>query len=648
VTRSPLRNRVGRLLFAAAATAAVGSVTVFPLVAYYATEAGAEVPAFFEKGRSLGWVTGPALVLAVLAAALGGWRGRSAQEEGPGEGPTPRLPRGTSWLVGAYLALGGFHAFATPLFEGPDEHSHFQAIQYLAGTGRVAPLEEEPITIVERIQPPLYYAALAPLARGARLAPVATLASANPRFVRRGGSDPANWLHGPDEAFPPSGDVLRIHLLRCAGLLFGAVAVVLACAVGAEVFPASPRLALACGAFVAFLPQFAHLGALFSNDAAAAAAGGAALLLALRLRRRPSRSLALGAGAAAGAATLAKLTGLLLVPVVLVAGFAAGRRRDRLALAGLVLVGFLGAAGWYFAANAFFYGDPFENFALHERLDPGEATGDFHPALKWGLLFPSVLFLSFFASFGSLTVVPAPGIAALFALLLLAAVFGLARGGGPRPRHVGLLVAAVLLLLGAQVLFNRRVFQPQGRHLLVVLPAIAPLLVAGLAALSRTRAERGPALAVGGLLLAHVASLFLDLLPSFRPPNAAGDPYRAMTDAGERLPRDPDPIAVEGPVDGAVVREPPRIRWETRRGEVYEVQVSVEAPRFARPNWDLRRPLLRFAAEGSFEFPPLEWEGLARGTAVYWRVVRRVPAALASRGEGTLRASEPRRVVRGD
>jgi len=645
MTPAPRREAVGRLLLALGVAVAVASVTVLSLSAYYALVGGRAVPAFFENARSLWWVTAPAAALAVAGALLRGRR--RVPEDAPLAAPPSGLPRGALLLPLAYLALGAFHAFTTPLFEGPDEHSHFQMVQYLARTGRIPPLEEEPITIVERIQPPLYYAALAPLARRAGLHEIATLAHPNPDFLRRGGEDPANWIHGPDEAYPIAGDVLRIHLLRCAGLLFGAVAVILACAIGAEVFPASPRLALASGACVAFLPQFAHLGALFTNDVAAAAAGGAVLLLTLRLRRTPRASLALGAGAAVGVASLTKLSGLLLVPVVLLAAGLArtGRRGDRVRLPALVLLGFVATAGWYFAANAFFYGNPLENFALHQSLDPGGGSADFAPALKWGLLFPTVLFLSFFASFGSLTVVPSPGIVAVFALLLLAGVSGIARGG-VRPRGRAILGVAVVLLLAAQVLFNRRVFQPQGRHLFLVLPAIAPLLVAGLASLWPRR-HAVPLLGVGALLAAHVATALLDLRPSFRPPNALDDLHRAITNASERLPLDGTPIPVEGPDDGAVVVEAPRIRWEARPGETYEVQLSLDDPRFSRPNWDLLRPVLRFRAEGTFEFPVEEWASREAGTVVFWRVVRVSPARAASRGEGTLRASEARRVIRG-
>src|SRR5262249_25220692 len=139
--------------------------------------------------------------------------------------------------------------------------------------------------------------------------------SPDPDSIRSGGANASVWLHGDDERLPFRGDVALLHALRLLGLLFGAAAVLLGCAIGVEVFPDSPSLARGVGWMLALLPQLAHVSACFGNDGAAAAAGALAILALLRAARLGTARASLLAGATVGLASITKLTGLALVPV---------------------------------------------------------------------------------------------------------------------------------------------------------------------------------------------------------------------------------------------------------------------------------------------------------------------------------------------
>ncbi|MCI0589040.1 MAG: glycosyltransferase family 39 protein [Planctomycetes bacterium] len=568
------------------------------------------------------------------------------------------MPRGWPLPVGVFLLLGTAHSLALPLHEGADEESHFKYAQYLSRTGRLPTLSDRDLWIYEAIQPPLAYALLSPILDATGVDRIVTLDPPNPEFIRprdpvgRGGTDPSFFLHGTDEALPFGRDVRLLHLARLFGLAFGAATVVLACAIGAEVFRGRSALALACGWTVALLPQFAHVCASFNNDGAAAAAGAAAILLLIRGARSGTIGSAAAAGLACGVAAVAKLTGLAFLPAGLLVflfrpqGVPLPRRARA---AGAFLVGAALACGWLFLGNALLYGDPLENLALHHRVDPPmEAVP---PPAWWKDIFSPILFLSFFGVFGWATVVPGVVETALLGVLVAAAAAGWARRA-PGTRNGWLPAALALLGLATEAAVNTRFHQPQGRHLFFVLGAIAPALVAGWGALRPTRPERAAAAGLCALGLLHVALFAGRLLPAFHPLNAREDPFRSFTTAAERRLREVASIEVEGPADGSEVRDAPSLRWSTSTGARYEVQLSIGEADFARPDWRLDRVVRRTYGHlgqmknGSFEFPTDAWSALPPGVPLYWRVVRLVPVPEVEEGSGVLETSGTRRVFR--
>src|SRR5581483_4434870 len=150
------------------------------------------------------------------------------------------------------------------------------------------------------------------------------------------------------------------------------------------------------------------------------------LWLCLRiLRRGPDWPLALCLGAICGAAALAKLSGLALLPLAALA-FAGGLRRagDRRrgaaqALAALALSGAI--AGWWYVRNLALYGDP---TGLNRFLDV-VGRRDEVPALARLASEWEGFWLSVWAVFGGFDILAEPWVYRVYSALALAGALGL-------------------------------------------------------------------------------------------------------------------------------------------------------------------------------------------------------------------------------
>lgn len=278
--------------------------------------------------------------------------------------------RGLVLIVISFCLLGAIYGVVHPLFEPPDELWHFSFIRVLA-TQRSLPVQPEEgkdMWLREAGQPPLYYLVFAPA--------VAALDTSDfPGFVRFNVAHPAVtahsaseapnvFIHTPHEAFPYTGAVLAIHILRLLTVLWGAGTVVGTYLVAREVVPTRPALALAAAAITAFNPHFICISNAVNNDAAAACLCTLALWLAIRLVReaRLGGKTLVSLGFVLGLALLSKVSALpLLALVPLALGLRWWRDRDTWALLvrGATVFSLAALVGaWWYVHNWVLYGDP--------------------------------------------------------------------------------------------------------------------------------------------------------------------------------------------------------------------------------------------------------------------------------------------------
>ena len=267
----------------------------------------------------------------------------------------------TAAAVCAAFLIAGYSAIV-PAFEAPDEPGHFGYVQLLAG-GHGLPVQGEGGNYdPEFSQPPLYYAFQAGLARlipssGARV-PDITRQNVYQNTTAEGNVN--LYSHPAAEDFPWTGQILQLHAMRLANMLFAAVTLLATFGIAREV-GLSYGLALGAAATLALLPQFDFISGALNADSAITAGSAATLYLLLRWLNRPASAAgALLLVAATAAAMLSKLSGLAVLGFVLAVMLGrAWRERDRGAAGQAILTAALALilGGWWYARNLGLYGD---------------------------------------------------------------------------------------------------------------------------------------------------------------------------------------------------------------------------------------------------------------------------------------------------
>ncbi len=274
-------------------------------------------------------------------------------------------------VLGLYLALALSSSALVPLFEAPDELTHYALVRHLATNGLRLPVQDATNPgpwAQEGSQPPLYYflAALGTLWIDAATPPQSQI---NPHADIGVVPDDGNinhMIHDPAlEAFPWRGTALAVHVARLLSALMGAVTVLTTALIAREVFPAWPQVTLAAAALNAALPMFTFISGTVNNDNLANMLAGLLTWQVMRLGRKdaaPSWWTYAGLGVLAGAALLTKLSlGLLALLVALALLRLSILRRDwrPLVVGGAISGGVaLALAGWWYLRNMQLYGDP--------------------------------------------------------------------------------------------------------------------------------------------------------------------------------------------------------------------------------------------------------------------------------------------------
>lgn len=404
------------------------------------------------------------------------------------------------------LVFGVLYAVRTPHWQAPDEPAHFNYVRALVETGAFPVLQQGDYdgAYLERIksekfppdlsvdsiryeahQPPLYYLVAAPVYLIARVLNV---------------------------------DV--VVALRLLNVFLALVLSLIAFRIFRYVFPNNPLIRLAAVGILATLPMHIAMSAAINNDTLAEVIVAILLLVAvLRLNGRMTRRRYLiGGGLVYGLALLTKTTiysaALILIAAEFgyqqifharqgasVARYATLRPRKAAVLsAGKTLLPLfvisLALSGLWFVRNALTYGvtDPF-GWGRHDTVVAGQTT-----TAEWiaqnglrGTLadFVTTSFRSFWAQFGWMGVLVDERIylllfgltlvASLGAVLMLVRLWRERRGTASEVRWTWVVLLLLLVLVAAADLYyNLKFFQPQGRYLFYALIPIAALWGGGL------------------------------------------------------------------------------------------------------------------------------------------------------------------------
>lgn len=446
-------------------------------------------------------------------------------------------------LIGLFAAAAIVHLLNFGAFEGSDELIHYNYVQLLATEGRL-PDRATYLTNSTRQasgQPPLAYWVASVYLRALNLPTMDGLALYDyventarnrwyfPHQPYRRGDNQNVYYHGRDETGFGIPDIVAANrALRLLSVAWGGLAVVVAYGAAREAF--ARRWALLAAALFAFTPTMVHISTYVTNDTPAVALSTLAVWGALRLVRGGAKpALLVAVGLAMGAAALAKINALAVVPGVGLALIfdTAQRRRG---IGGLIVNGLLVGVPFalVFAPWAAYgwlnYGDPLGLYTHRHTqagwyfetprtlLEIAEYLPHFYRSY-WGQ-FATVQFEA--GTYAVLSLIPA--LAGVGCVAFLRRVRTLDR---MMLAQAAVLGAVLLAALAAMIRWIQQLNFTGGRliypvHIVVVIAAVA-----GLYALARRAPALDRPLRMGIGALIGVCGLALPLLPlsaTYQPP----------------------------------------------------------------------------------------------------------------------------------
>ena len=423
-----------------------------------------------------------------------------------------------------YLAAGIQFARLTPAWQAPDEPAHYNYVRALATDLRLPELV-----------PGCYDQAYLDRLKAERFPPDLPVDGICYEFHQ----PPLYYLLAAPIYMVSDGHLLALRLFS---VMLGAGVVALAFFVARTIFPASPVIAYATMAIVAFVPMHVAILGSVNNDALAELILAAILWLLVRrvMRTRFGSGLSIwpdvGLGLVLGLGLITKLTVYIAVPLIGLALFFANDNRTRsgwptiLKQAGIIYgAALIIAAPWY-VRNALLYGG-FDIFGQgrHDAVVVGQLrTADYIGQVGWPAYlgnFAATTFRSFWGQFGWMAVPMDRRTYQLLTILSLVAVAGLigfaisisrrpeahsaADNPAPSQKNALLLLAiAVGLMAAGYGWYNLRFTQFQGRYLFPALIPLACLFALGLTQMLLPRWRWGLVVAVaGGLIWVAMTSL---------------------------------------------------------------------------------------------------------------------------------------------
>ncbi len=433
------------------------------------------------------------------------------------------------WLLLAFAILAALYAWATPIFEASDELWHFGLVAHLAKTGELP--VQDPAVITpwrqEGSQPPLYYALAALIARPFDLSDMDDQRQPNPH-AKAGvplAADNKNLVLHAAPHPPLRGTAAAVYAVRAFSILLGVVTVAAVYASARVLLPERPAVALLAAGLTAFNPMFLFITASVNNDNLVTALNSVIIwqaLLMIRKNKLTLRRSLLISGLLALAA-LSKLSGLVLIPAVALAGlWIAWRARDwrgLLTLAALMIGAWGLLAGWWYWRNIQLYGELFGTARMVavagprlEPFTPGTLLAEFQGFR-----------ISFWGLFGGVNVLAPEAFYILMDAVTALALIGLGRYAwrrrGDWPALIPLAFLGVIIaggMLGV-IQWTAQTYASQGRLLFPFMAAISPLLALGLRSLP-VRGWRLPARpAVIGLAALAALMPFIAIAPAYAP-----------------------------------------------------------------------------------------------------------------------------------
>lgn len=444
------------------------------------------------------------------------------------------MPHPLRLILAAYLALGLVYALATPPFEASDEVFHYPFVRNIA-LGKGLPVQKlgvhQPWEQVA-FHPPAYHYLSAALTFWIDTSDFDSLRAANPfaRIGIPGAPQNINYTRAAARAvvepFALRGSALAIYIIRLFSLLLSACTIILtyffvstltpspdgpstftsASSVSAQDARQETRQRLGTEAILAtcllaFNPTFVFISASVNNDSLTWLTAVAALFVAVHLMRGPSQFIKreIGdlrldiptVGVLLGIAALAKVSALILTPIVglaLLAQAARTRNWQRFFVNGAIIVGLVALiAGWWYVRNLILYNELlalniFGQFTA-ARLEPYTLATFFS---EW----PS-FWLSFWGMFGSFNIMASRWVYNFFTMLTLVGiaggVLGLIRNwskirNGDRWLWLthGLLIFFIAATAVSLLRWNLLNYAAQGRLMFTTLAPLMMYLAAGL------------------------------------------------------------------------------------------------------------------------------------------------------------------------
>ena len=266
-------------------------------------------------------------------------------------------------LLLSHLLLSLAFSLANPPFEATDEWEHYAFVRHLIEERRL-PIQSIDEPRSQSHHAPLYYvvgALLTGWIEDSGEPPVQ-----NPywayRAERVGNDNKRLYLHTGVGGEGCTGRCLATRLLRMFSILLGAASVYFIWKALREWVPSVPALALGGTGLVALSPMFVYMSGAINNDGMIVMWGAAAVWLSVRaIRRGLDLRQALMAGLVLGLALLSKASGLLLIPILILAYLLSAwcHGQWRQAIIGVALIVMVAAvlSGWWFLRNLQLYGE---------------------------------------------------------------------------------------------------------------------------------------------------------------------------------------------------------------------------------------------------------------------------------------------------